>query len=159
MNNCAPFQAYTEAMRDRGYHQFVIDLSSCPGLDSTFLGLLASLATDYQREPEPSVVLLNTLPGVLRSLSEIGIHHVVTVCDQETRLPDIPLKRLQEVVESPIQRAERMLRAHEQLCEIHGQNLEKFGLFIELLRAELAEHARREGVKPIPLGLARDSDP
>ncbi len=144
MNNCAPFQEYTIRARRNGVRNFVLDFSKCDGLDSTFLGVLVSIALG---DGEPSqVVVINLSESVQRTIDEIGIDRLMTVHCGATALPEIPLQQLQPIEESDIQHAERMLAAHELLCQVEPKNLDQFGAFLSMLRSELdSGNQRRSG--------------
>ena len=90
MNNCAPFQDFSMHMQERGYSQFILDFSTCDGLDSTFLGILLGLAVGRGAAPV-KVVVLNASESVRRILHEVGIDQLLEVCrdavlDQRTQL-------------------------------------------------------------------------
>ena len=137
MNNSAPFEQFSVLMQKRGCHEFILDFSSCDGLDSTFLGILLgmSVGLDDQRS---RVVIVNAREGVLRLLGEVGIDRLLEICPENISLPEIPMQRLKTVDSDRETRASMILRAHENLCQVHHQNRERFGGFIELLREELA---------------------
>lgn len=150
MNNCAAFQTYSQRMRDEGYCEFVLDFSSCHGLDSTFLGILLGIVIG-DRKSRAHVVVVNANPSVRRILGEVGIDRLLDVCPQEMELPEVPLKRLEDEARSPRARIGMILQAHENLCQIDNSNQDRFGRFLELLRGELAEGEDTPG-KPSPNG-------
>lgn len=138
MNNCAPFQSYSQKMREQGYREFVLDFSSCNGLDSTFLGILLGIAIGDRRTPA-QVVIVNANNSVRRILGEVGIDRLLNVCGQDVQLPEIPLQRLKEEKRPKNDRIGMILKAHEDLCEIDSDNRKRFGRFLEILRSELGD--------------------
>ncbi|MFN0060840.1 MAG: STAS domain-containing protein [Planctomycetota bacterium] len=136
LNNCTPFEAYSIEMQASGYRKFVLDFSACRGVDSTFVGLLLELARgrDFGRACE--VIIINPRDTVLRSLREVGVDRILTVLGNPVAVPGLPLQRLDAPQPSPRERARTSLRAHESLCRFDPSNLERFGQFLSMLRAE-----------------------
>ena len=137
MNNCAAFQSYSQQMRDRGYREFILDFSSCDGLDSTFLGILLGIALGDRTTPA-HVVVVNASDGVRRLLGEVGIDRLLEVCPERGALPEIPLQRLQEE-QRERDRIQMILRAHEDLCAVDSANHQRFGQFLAALKKELTQ--------------------
>ena len=137
MNNCAPFQAFSLHMQERGYRQFILDFSTCEGLDSTFLGILLGIAVG-RGSGTAEVVVVNASVSVRRILHEVGIDHLVDVCRDDVQLPDVPLTRLDPIEYAPEKKIDMVLEAHENLCRIDGENSRRFGEFLDLLKGELA---------------------
>ena len=143
-NNCGPFRDFSDRMQAQGCAHFILDFSSCEGVDSTFLGVLLGIAmSDGPRRPE--VVVVNATRPVRRVLGEVGIDHLVQVCRDDVELPDIPLSRLEPTDATDADRIGMMLTAHENLCRLEGDNVERFGNFLRLLRAELAGRSGKSG--------------
>lgn len=142
MNNCTPFRTYSAEMQERGYCHFVLDFSTCTSLDSTFLGLLVSLAVgEASGQSRPDVVVINANSNVVRTLREVGIDRLLKICRGRLEFPDIPLERLEPGSKEvgPIDRARMILEAHEALCEVEPSNQARFGSFIDHLKRELSD--------------------
>ena len=137
MNNCAAFQSYSQQMREEGYREFILDFSSCEGLDSTFLGILLGIVLG-DRSTRAHVVVVNANQTIRRILGEVGIDRLLEVCSEKVDLPEIPLQRLQEQQRGR-DRIAMILRAHEDLCEIDSANHKRFGAFLTALKKELAQ--------------------
>ncbi len=154
MNNCGPFRRYSVIMCEKGYREFVLDFSGCDGLDSTFLGVLLGIVMGGESVQGPAsaaplgaskVVIVNAKSSVLRVLVEVGIGQLCDVCSEEMSLPSIPMQRLNsENSMSSSERINMILKAHENLCEIKGDNHRRFGRFLEVLRKELAVERKRQ---------------
>ena len=136
MNNCAPFQDFSCRLQEQGYHEFVLDLSQCEGLDSTFLGILLGIALGNQGV-RCKVVVVNANDSIQRILTEVGIDRLLEVFGEPMQLPHIPMRRLDEVPGNDSDRITMILQAHENLCRLEGSNQERFGNFIKILRTEL----------------------
>ena len=90
--------------------------------------------------------MLNLSDPVRRTIGEVGIDRILTVHCGSTDLPEIPLRKLEPIDETDREHAERMLSAHETLCQVEPKNLEQFDAFIRMLRAELGQdQGRRNG--------------
>lgn len=137
MNNCTAFQNFAERMRKSGYTEFVIDFSTCHGLDSTFLGVLLGIAMG-DRKTRAHVVIVNASQALRKAFHEVGIDRLLEVCPEVVVAPEVPLCRLEVEDASPRRRIGVILRAHEDLCSIDASNEGRFGLFLDMLRAELA---------------------
>ena len=147
MDNCAPFQEFATSAQQRGCREFILDFSSCVGVDSTFLGVL--LGISLSRESESCHVAAINVPMVVaRVLREVGIDRVLDVVDGQVELPDIEMHRLEPLV-GDLNRLERILKAHENLCRVNSTNREAFGSFVSLLREELGRGTPSEPSKQI----------
>ncbi|MFQ5654375.1 MAG: STAS domain-containing protein [Planctomycetota bacterium] len=150
MNNCAPFQSFSERMQAQGYREYVLDFSHCEGLDSTFLGILLGMALNDDEE-RSHVVVVNATDGVSRVLAEVGIDRLVEVLPEAMTLPDVPMRRLEGVEAHGVDPMGMILKAHENLCRVGPSNQERFGGFLRLLRKELkARRREREAARERP---------
>lgn len=143
MNNCAPFQTFSLRMQEQGYLDFVLDFSTCEGLDSTFLGILLGIVIG-DRKKRTSVVIVNANTSVRRILGEVGIDHLLRVCEDAMEIPEVPMQRLSAEETSHEAKIGMVLEAHENLCRIEGDNQKRFGDFLTLLRGELDANRREK---------------
>jgi anti-sigma B factor antagonist len=68
----------------KGVRQFVLDLSECTIMDSTFLGTMVHFVECPQRESKPesvSVALFEPIPCVIDLLEDLGASSLFTVLD------------------------------------------------------------------------------
>ena len=136
MNNCGPFQDFSIRLQEQGYREFILDFSSCSGLDSTFLGILLGIALG-NNDKRSQVTVVNASDSVRRILFEVGIDRLVSVCAEPMRIPDFRMQRLDELPGPQQNRIGMILEAHENLCRVAGRNEERFGTFLQVLRGEL----------------------
>jgi len=143
MNNSQPFEVFVRRMQDEGFHEFILDFSRCDALDSTFLGIVLGLQLGRgDGGVRPMVTAVNVGPAVLRTLAEVGIDRLIRIVPEPVQLPEIPMRRLAtECTEQ--ERLGTMLAAHETLCSVGEENLDRFGEFVSLLRAELRSAEER----------------
>src|SRR5262245_14517751 len=74
------FKTFVSSLQEKGYSRFVVELSDCPLMDSTFLGVLAGIGLNLAKvqtsDHEPGVVLLNPKPRITELLENLGIIHL-----------------------------------------------------------------------------------
>ncbi len=113
-----------------------VDLSSCTGMDSTFLGMLAGAALKMRKRQGGETVLLNASGRNLELVQNLGLDRIV---------------RLENLVESMDEAARsvgvgaastgQILSAHKDLIEADPKNLEKFEDVIKYLSREAKDSA------------------
>lgn len=126
------FRRLAHAAHDAG-KRLDVDLEACTYLDSAFLGTLhevvASAAPDRTSIHRPG-------EGVRSLFAELGLERVIAaVVDRPADPPSAPTPVLQDPPERESQ--ERLLRAHEVLCELSDENRERFAGLVQALREEL----------------------
>ena len=71
------FKTLLNELREKGYHYFVLELSECVLMDSTFLGVLAGfglkLSQPQDGQRPGSIELLNPTPRVTELLENLGV--------------------------------------------------------------------------------------
>src|SRR5215475_3756315 len=74
------FKTLINELRQKGYTYFVLDLSECLLMDSTFLGVLAGfglkMSTGSQESPPQPIELLNANERILELLENLGVLHL-----------------------------------------------------------------------------------
>jgi anti-anti-sigma regulatory factor len=122
---------------------FVVDLSACDYLDSTFMGCLAGLAKRYGpggTATTPRVRLLRPSPPCRRLLASSHLDLLLELSDEEpTLLGDdlaIPIENL-----SPEELGRHVLDCHRRLVELSERNATVFGPVVERLEQDLARRA------------------
>src|ERR1044072_2605892 len=89
--NCSvDFKTLVYELRDRGYRKFVLDLSECLILDSTFLGVLAGfgLKLSETTAEKSTVTLLNPNHRILDLLDNLGVAHLFCVMQGTNQLSE-----------------------------------------------------------------------
>jgi anti-anti-sigma factor len=128
--NCSvEFKTLVYELRARGYRKFILDLTECLIMDSTFLGVLAGfgLKLDESADEKPTVTLLNPNQRILDLLENLGVAHLFQLVQgteplsqkcREARQPD--------GARSKLETARVCLEAHEILMSINPANIPKF---------------------------------
>ena len=145
-------------MIKRGYAAFVVDLSECLGMDSTFLGVLAGIGLRLSQRGQPGkIYIVNANQRSLELLETLGLDRLFGI---ETRPVDtvrheapVEFQRLpdSDVIPPghPINKddtADLMLEAHENLIRADKRNEPKFKDLTRFLR-ERAEHHKPPDAK------------
>jgi len=132
------FKAAAEGLRTQGLASFVIDLTECQSMDSTFIGVLAGLSRRLRREAGPAgkVEFVNTTPQVRRQLDDLFVLDQFTLTECQLS----PGAAYQPVQAGPPNKAELcrlMLDAHETLMDVNAANVPKFKQVTEFLAQDL----------------------
>jgi anti-sigma B factor antagonist len=124
------FKKLVLRMMKEGRKRFIVELSECLTMDSTFLGMLAGLGMSHGDPSMPPgerpIELLNPTERVTDSIDNLGVldcFHVVSgemsddvQCDQ----------KMEHEESSKRETARECLAAHELLMEINPENEAKF---------------------------------
>ena len=129
----------------RGARDFVVDLEACPGMDSTFMGMLAGLAIEFRKSGKGSLVVVGTNERTLGSLRELGLHHLLRIDPDQGPW----IGRLDEArsdlelidLDTKVDREKHILECHEDLCEVDEENLSRFKTVLEMLGSDLVTKA------------------
>jgi anti-anti-sigma regulatory factor len=148
------FRAAIYGLRSQGHARFVLDLTECLLMDSTFLGVLSGIGIKFtapqNRVPVASLELLNPNARIADLIENLGIVHLFHVAHG----PAMSVERLACIERNPIQPdqktvAQTCLEAHQTLMEINPANVPKFRDVAQFLTEDLkktvaAEQAKKE---------------
>jgi anti-sigma B factor antagonist len=136
------FKALIQRLGELGYTRFVLELTKCLLMDSTFLGVLAGLGLKFDHAPaapgRARIELLNPNGRILDLLENLGVNHLFTVANGPGPATDqlAPL-------EPPPAEADRVamartsLEAHQTLMRINPANIPRFKDVTEFLAEDL----------------------
>lgn len=137
------FNALITRLRERGFTHFVLELSECTLMDSTFLGVLAGLGLKLPRaegDPDgPGLDLRNASSRITELLENVGVLHLFKTSLGELTVPATPEACGES--SAPASRAELAricLQAHEQLMAINPDNVARFKDVTKFLAEDLA---------------------
>ncbi len=138
------FKTLTEELRQKGYHFFVLDLSECVLMDSTFLGVLAGfglkMAHGQPGEHTPPIELLNPNARITELLESLGVLHLFTVAHHAPATPDsCEAREIAPTCKGKEEVTRACLEAHQTLMAIDPKNIPKF----KDVTAFLAEDLKR----------------
>jgi anti-sigma B factor antagonist len=136
------FKLLVNELRDSGFKNFVLDLSECITMDSTFLGVLAGMALKLSDNPKPNsclcLQLLNANQRISDLLENLGVSHLFhpvtgnvpagAVYDPAAQAAATPTR---EAI------SETCLEAHKTLMAINPDNVPKFKEVAQFLAEDL----------------------
>ena len=123
------FKRLINEARVRGAQRFIVDLAACPIMDSTFLGVLASLgvqlsADDLPPEQRP-IELLNPTPKVADLIDNLGVLHLFRVV-QGKDLANLCFTAVESTGATKVELSRNCLEAHQVLMDLNPENAAKF---------------------------------
>jgi anti-sigma B factor antagonist len=133
--NSAALRNFAKEMIRRGACEFIVDLSNCPAMDSTFMGTLAGISLWLGELGEGSLSVVNLNERNVESLCSLGL-------DQLLNVRVNPLKKSGQSLPLPSEegsaaQAQTILEAHEALIKTAPENFPKFKDVIQYLEEEL----------------------
>jgi anti-anti-sigma regulatory factor len=138
------FKTLINELTLKGFTCFVLDLSECLLMDSTFLGVLAGfgLKMTVQQKGEAngqSIELLNPNPRIAELLENLGVAHLFKVVNGPTPMDgEVSAHTPVAATEHSRQEVtETCLRAHELLMTISAANISKFKDVTQFLADDL----------------------
>ena len=127
-------------LQQRGYHRFVLDLSECVLMDSTFLGVLAGLGLKISQTPpseERHIELLNPNPRITDLLVNLGVAHLFKIINSSSQANNRFGTQYVALSPSREEISRTSLEAHRTLMEINPANVPKFKDVTEFLAESL----------------------
>ena len=124
------FKTLVTELRARGYSYFVLDLTDCVLMDSTFLGVLAGFGLKMnapQKEAGASAMeLLNPNERITQLLEDLGIIHLFKVTRGPCQVKGT--EELSPAAATPSKEdvTRACLEAHQTLIAINPENAAKF---------------------------------
>jgi anti-sigma B factor antagonist len=123
------FKRLVAEARARGAQRFIVDLAACPIMDSTFLGVLASLGTqlsaDHLTPEQRPIELLNPSPKVADLVDNLGVLHLFRVV-QGKDLEDLSFTAVESAGATKLELSRNCLEAHQVLMDLNPENVAKF---------------------------------
>lgn len=118
------------------YQQVIIDLNEATFIDSTHVGLLASLARYCQQQQLAKPTLFSTQPEVNELLYSLCLDQAFQIVEQSTS-PAAELSSVTPAHYSEQQQGEMILRAHQALINLNDKNKAEFQPLVDLLAQQL----------------------
>jgi anti-anti-sigma factor len=139
-NSSVDFKAVVNGLSGKGYNRFVLDLTQCALMDSTFLGVLSGLGLKFSKNGSPngSIELLNPNERVADLLENLGVNHLFKVVNG----PEVASNCLEPVEQTPASKDQKevtrtCLEAHQTLMNINPNNVSKFKDVAQFLAEDL----------------------
>lgn len=126
-------------LSQRGRRHFVLDLSDCILMDSTFLGTLAGIGLKFGKNGHPNqagVDLLNPNARISDLLENLGVAHLFTITQSTNASPD-QFKPVQTEGATRTEVTRACLEAHNILMGVNPDNVQKFKDVAQFLSEDL----------------------
>ncbi len=126
----------------RGYKRFILDLSECIIMDSTFLGVLSGIGLKFaQVNGDPnlhSIELLHPNARISEILESLGVEHLFKICKESEPAAD-QFQKVAPESESAnkVEVTRNCLEAHKTLMDINPDNVRKFKDVTEFMAEDL----------------------
>lgn len=143
-HNSVEMRRLAEAMGQRpgvSSPRFVIDLIECITMDSTFMGVLASMGLCQLKALGEKMVITNANEQNMRLLKTLGLSQFMTVREFQAEAPegvkdgDFRCLATEEV--SRTDRIVHMIEAHQELCDVDPSNNLRFESVLKYLHDSL----------------------
>ena len=141
-NSSVDFKALVHGLAGKGYNRFVLDLSKCALMDSTFLGVLSGVGLKFNNakngSPNGTIELLNPNERVADLLENLGVNHLFKTVNG----PELANNCLEPVEQTPASKDQKevtrtCLEAHQTLMNINPNNIPKFKDVAQFLAEDL----------------------
>jgi anti-sigma B factor antagonist len=135
------FKALLEGLEQKQFRHFIIDLTDCLLMDSTFLGVLAGFGMKLNPKgatAERGIELNNASERVADLLENLGTVHLFRLTQGNLQLPDDVKTSTPETIHpSHEQIARTSLEAHETLMAMNPENVARFKDVTQFLAEDL----------------------
>jgi len=135
------FKTLLEQLSQKGFGRFIIDLSECVLMDSTFLGVLAGFGLKMNPDGAPgksAVELSNPNDRVAELLENLGAIHLFKVTSGALQLPDDVKTSTPESINPSREEITRTsLEAHQTLMAVNPENVARFKDVTQFLAEDL----------------------
>jgi anti-sigma B factor antagonist len=124
------FKTLVNELWEKEYRYFVLDLSDCALMDSTFLGVLAGFGLKMANQKDPcaqGIELLNPNARISELLENLGVLHLFKVTEGPLTLPDLEQAQTLTPTNPTKEEVTRAcLEAHQTLMSINAENASRF---------------------------------
>lgn len=146
---CSPdFKTLLNELLQKSYNHFIIDLSECVLMDSTFLGVLAGFGMKLNPQgvtQEKGVELANPTTRVAELLENLGAAHLFKITNGALKLPDDVTTCTPESIQPSHEQITRTsLEAHQVLMGINPENVTRFKDVAQFLAEDLKNLEKSE---------------
>ncbi len=135
------FKTLLRELAQKGFGHFIIDLSECVLMDSTFLGVLAGFGIKLNPQGAPAergIELHNATPRVSDLLENLGAAHLFKLTSGPMQLPaDVKTCTPESINPSHEQIARTSLEAHQTLMAMNPENVARFKDVTQFLAEDL----------------------
>lgn len=135
------FKTLLAELIQKGYGHFIIDLSECVLMDSTFLGVLAGFGIKLNHEPSTNrggIELSNPNARITELLENLGVLQLFKIINGTLELSgDLRAQTPAPVNPSHEEITRTSLEAHQALMEVNPENVPRFKDVAQFLAEDL----------------------
>ena len=135
------FKTLLSELAGKSYKHFVIDLTECVLMDSTFLGVLAGFGMKLNPKGAPAergIELLNATTRVAELLENLGAVHLFRLKNGTLEMPDDAQACQPESINPTHEQITRTsLEAHQTLMAMNPENVARFKDVAQFLAEDL----------------------
>lgn len=145
-NNSVDFKTLINSLAQNGCSHFVLDLSECLLMDSTFLGVLAGLGLKYPHNGDnlPAFELLNPNTRIADLLENLGVVHLFRIVHGQSAAETLQCVQQTAVQGDDKEVTRTCLEAHQTLMKLNPNNIPKFKDVTEYLAEDLRKKENGE---------------
>lgn len=143
--NSAIVGSFGDERISAGERRIVVDLAACTGMDSTFMGTLAGIASKLSEKEGGTLQIAEPGERNLHSLEDLGLNYLMEIDPPGTDWLDrmATIRGGLEPRSAPaspgqFERAKHVLEAHKNLSEISDKNARNFSEVVTMLEDELS---------------------
>lgn len=134
------FKTASDQLRLQGHRRFLLDLTLCQSMDSTFIGVLTGLSRRLRSPSDErargSVELVNLTPTVREQIDNLFVLDQFVVRDCRTEAP-AGFETVQKEPDNKLDLCRLMLEAHQTLMDANPANVPKFKQVAQFLHDDL----------------------
>lgn len=135
------FKTLLNELSQKSYRHFIIELSECVLMDSTFLGVLAGFGLKLNPNGAPcekGIELLNANARVSELLENLGAIHLFNVTSGELKMPgDVKVCAPEPKNPTHEEITRTSLEAHQTLMAVNPENIMRFKDVTQFLAEDL----------------------
>jgi anti-anti-sigma factor len=137
--NAKLIKSFADSARTDGVNRFIIDLQQCKHMDSTFMGVLAGLASHQKKAGLEAPKCVNLSARNRELLETLGLDKILNLASRSDESTDKDFEALAAMDEEEDKKesAQTMLEAHENLIEADSRNATKFQDVVKFLKRKL----------------------
>lgn len=144
--NSPAVKEFGDARIAAGEKFLVVDLGSCTGMDSTFMGSLAGMATRLAAKNNGVMQVAEAGARNRRSLEDLGLDFLMEI-DPQTPVWHGEIGEIRAELDrqsaarqmGQVQRTKHVLEAHQQLSDMNDKNAKTFSNVVTMLETELEQ--------------------
>lgn len=124
--------------------RYLFDMAECLTMDSTFMGVLASIGLRQLRSTGEKAIVLNANQQSIRLLGTLGLSQFITVREAGTDPAEFSDEHFECLMKEETPRRERiihMIEAHRDLCDADPSNNLRFESVLRYLNDSLNEES------------------